>query len=57
VIALGNGKGQFSQAASMAVGADKQPNYVAVGDLNGDKKPDIVSSNYSAGTVAILLAK
>jgi hypothetical protein len=57
VIALGNGKGQFSQGASMTVGADKQPGYVAVGDLNGDKKPDIVSSNYSAGTVAILLAK
>ncbi len=57
VIALGNGKGQFSQGASMSVGADRQPNYVAVGDLNGDKKPDIVTGNYGAGTVAILLSR
>lgn len=32
------------------------PGSVAIGDLNGDSKPDIATSNYDAGSVSVLLS-
>jgi hypothetical protein len=43
----------FSGQQTFPVG--KQPFAVAVGDVNGDGKPDIVTANYLDGTVSVLL--
>lgn len=43
----------FSSYTSFTVGAGAWS--VATGDVNGDGKPDIVTTNYSANTVSILL--
>jgi hypothetical protein len=44
----------FNQA-NFAVGST--PQSLAVGDFNGDGKPDLAVTNYTAGTVSILLGK
>ena len=31
------------------------PRAVAVADFNGDKKPDLVGSNYGGGNVSVIL--
>jgi hypothetical protein len=33
---------------------DKRPLCVAVGDINGDGKPDLVTANYSSNTISVL---
>ncbi len=43
---------QFAPAQSFTVGND--PKAVAVADLNGDGKPDILTADYSDGTVSLL---
>jgi hypothetical protein len=55
VVLLGNGDGTFQPPVEYTVGL--QPEYVAVGDFNGDGKPDLAVSNFSANTVSILLNK
>ena len=46
----------FTSKTDFAVGAVGNYNYsVTIGDINGDNKPDIISANYSASTVAVLL--
>jgi hypothetical protein len=44
-----------SFAIQQAFAAGAGPDTVAVGDLNGDGKPDLVVANLSAGTVSVLL--
>ena len=54
---LGNGDGTF-QAAETYSSGNAEPTSIAVADLNGDGKPDLVAANanYSqGGTVAVLL--
>jgi FG-GAP-like repeat len=46
-VLLGNGNGTFQAAVSYGVGV--QPKTVAVGDFNGDGKPDLAVANYGAG--------
>src|SRR4029079_15613375 len=52
-IRLGNGDGTFRLANSYTVGTS--PYGVAVGDVNGDGKPDIAVSNAGSSDVSILL--
>ena len=52
-VLLGNGDGTFQPQQTFDVGKD--PVSVAVADLNGDGKPDIVTANYRDGTVSLLL--
>ena len=52
-VLLGNGDGTFQAAVNYAVGMN--PRSVAVGDFNGDGKPDLVLGNYSGNNVSVLL--
>jgi hypothetical protein len=54
-ILLGDGSGSFSQPAGSPVSAGSGPDSVAVGDFNGDGKPDLAVANYSSGNVTILI--
>jgi len=52
-VLLGNGNGTFSAAVLYPVGT--KPSSVAVGDLNGDGKPDLATANSGSTTVSVLL--
>ena len=52
-VLLGNGDGTFRPQQTYAVGS--RPYSVAVADLNGDGKPDIVTANYGGNSVSVLL--
>ncbi len=55
-ILLGDGNGGFSQPAGSPVGAGVGPQSVAVGDFDGDGRPDLaVANDTTLGTVTILL--
>jgi hypothetical protein len=59
-VLLGNGDGTFQAAINMPVGSGpiSVPVALAIGDVNGDGKPDIVVANYTGGytgTVDVLL--
>src|SRR5947209_11892 len=50
---LGNGDGTFRPGPSLTVG--NGPAGVAVGDFNGDGKPDLVVANFNDNTLSVLL--
>jgi uncharacterized protein (UPF0548 family) len=52
-ILLGKGDGTFQAAVDYT--ANRAPSSVAVGDFNGDGKPDLVVSNYGSNDVSVLL--
>ena len=52
-IMLGNGDGTFQPNSYAATGNGNRS--VAIGDLNGDGKPDIVTANWLDGTTSVLL--
>src|SRR6266566_4819084 len=52
-VLLGNGDGTFLPAPSLTVG--NGPAGVAVGDFNGDGKPDLAVANLNDNTLSILL--
>jgi hypothetical protein len=53
-ILLGNGDGTFTPtAASPATGFT--PNFIALGDFNGDGTPDLVTANAGSNTLTVLL--
>jgi hypothetical protein len=54
LVQLGNGDGTFRAAVSYPAGSSSA--LVAVGDLNGDGKPDVAAlSDVAVGTIAVLL--
>ncbi|GAB3933876.1 FG-GAP-like repeat-containing protein [Larkinella terrae] len=52
----GQGDGTFGEAKIFDVGLNVDPVALAVSDLNGDGKPDVVTANRTAGNVSVLLA-
>ena len=50
-VSLGNGDGTLAACLPVSAGQESYTN--AVGDFNGDGKPDIVNSNYTPGTVSV----
>ena len=55
-VLLGNGDGTFASIVNYASGGFA-PQSVAVADLNGDGKPDVLVSNSSSNNVGVLLGK
>jgi len=55
VVLLGDGTGGFSAASGSPFTVGTNPGSVAVGDLNGDGKLDLVVSNKGDNTVTVLL--
>ncbi|AMR26210.1 hypothetical protein A0257_03285 [Hymenobacter psoromatis] len=54
-VQLGTGTGSFSSMAVYSTGAGSFPCSVAVADVNGDGKPDVLTANSETNTVAVLL--
>ncbi len=54
-IFLGDGSGGFSAAAGSPIGVGTDPQNVAVWDVNGDGKPDIVAANLGDNTITVLI--
>jgi hypothetical protein len=53
---LGDGRGHLSPASGTPVPAGGRfPSSVAVGDLNGDGRPDLVTANFLSDTVSVLI--
>jgi hypothetical protein len=54
-VLLGNGKGQFHEAAGSPFPAGYLPNDVAIADMNGDGNPDLVIANHQSPFISIFL--
>jgi hypothetical protein len=54
-VLLGDGKGRFSAASGSPFATDGTPYQIAVGDVNNDRIPDIVTANKSTNNVSVLL--
>ena len=52
-VLLGTSTGSFESATNFAVGIT--PFSVAIGDFNGDGKPDLAVANQSSNNVSILI--
>jgi hypothetical protein len=53
---VGNGDGTFQQSTDFALGSGAAPTAVAVGDLNGDGLPDLVTVDKGTNQIAVQLA-
>lgn len=55
-VLLGNGDGTFQPAVPYSSGG-QTPTSVVIGDVNGDRYPDLVVANWASHTVSVLLGK
>ncbi|WP_196292754.1 T9SS type A sorting domain-containing protein [Hymenobacter ruricola] len=54
-VLLGTGTGSFGAAATYSTGTNSLPFDIAVADVNGDGKPDLLTANSNSGTAGVLL--
>ena len=54
-VLLGTGTGTFGAAATYSTGPNSTPAGIAVADVNGDGKPDLLTANQGSSTVGVLL--
>ncbi len=54
-VMLGTGTGSFPTVVTYSIGAASFPASVAVADVSGDGKPDLLTTNFIHGGVAVLL--
>ena len=52
---VGNGTGSYTRTTSSPVSGANRPYDLAVADVNGDGRPDIVVSNQMSNTLSVLL--
>ena len=55
ILLLGNGNGTFQPAIALAAGSGTNPIQLAVGDVNNDGKPDVLTANFNSSTASVLL--
>ena len=53
----GDGRGGFAPAAGSPIAVGRGPWGIAVGDVNRDGKPDLVTANSESNGVSVLLAR
>jgi hypothetical protein len=55
-VLLGDGDGTFgANGAKIGYATGNRPYSVAIGDLNGDSRPDLIAANFGSNTVSVLL--
>src|SRR3954464_8276295 len=54
-VLIGRSNGTFVTATSVDIGFGLDPDAVAVGDINGDGLPDIVTANAATDNLSVLL--
>jgi len=54
-VLLNTGAGSFAPASTYSTGTGSAPFDIAVADVNGDSKPDLLTSNSGTNTVGVLL--
>jgi hypothetical protein len=54
-IMLGQAGGGFASPSTYSIGAGSSPSGIALGDVNGDGRADIVTANVGSSTVSVLL--
>src|SRR5437867_6658018 len=54
-VLLGVGNGDFQEAPQSPIAVGTTPVWIAVGDFNGDGKPDLAVANVNSNTVSVLL--
>ncbi|HEY3990553.1 MAG TPA: VCBS repeat-containing protein [Acidobacteriaceae bacterium] len=54
-VLLGDGRGQFQEAAGSPFAAGHLPNDIAIADMNGDGNPDLVIADHQSPFITILL--
>lgn len=54
-VLLGTGTGSFGAVTQVSTGEGSQPYGIAVADVNGDAKPDLLTANLGTNTAGVLL--
>lgn len=55
-VAFGTSNGMFQKASNLSCGINTGPDALAIADLNGDKRPDLITGNISSGNLCVYLS-